>query len=140
MNAESKNGITVEEAATRLQQLAQRSRAPMQLVIPYETGRVMIGGTPSKPVFDFKPGFDWDKGKVFVDIGERLSAPSTEWENDRELLRRAVDTIGIIALQVRKERVSSDDKLRAIAKTLANFSTRVSSPDAAVIATDAQVG
>lgn len=126
MSTDAKEGMTAEAAGERLLEIASSARGPLRLVMPYETSRVTIGGTPYKPVYGFTRGFDWDTGKVFVDIGPRLRAPTPELENDRQLLRRAVDTIGAIALQMRDNRVSPDDKLKAIADTLALFNTRTS--------------
>jgi hypothetical protein len=114
------DGMTVEQAVERLQVLASRSRRVQRLCVPYDPGFMTVGGTPAKLVRAIYPGIDWDASKMFVDLGERLKAPSDEQEKLRQELHRATNALGFVALAL-SSALPADAKLKAIKQTMDGY-------------------
>ncbi|RKP44766.1 hypothetical protein [Pararobbsia silviterrae] len=108
--------MSVAEASERLAAIAARARARREtrLVVPFDPGFASVGGTPAKNVVSIHEGFDWDAGKVFIEVGTpRLFAPTDAQERLRKTLERAQNTIACIGFALRS-RASADGKLRIV--------------------------
>lgn len=118
-----KEGLPVDDAIAQLSHLATGTDAPLRLVLPYESGVALAGATPFKPLLGFTQGVNFDHGKVFLEVGARMRAPSAELAREAETLQRSVNALGAIGLILRNRGATDEDKLRAIGQHVAAFST-----------------
>lgn len=123
LSADPKDGMPVEAALEQLHRLSAGAHAPLKLVLPYESGFAMAGARPFKPVIGFHAGFDWDYGKIFVDVGVQMRAPSVELDQEAATLARAVGALGEIGLVLRNTRLTNEQKLRSIDAKISGFRT-----------------
>lgn len=119
-----KEGLPVGEAIAQLSHIASNADVPPRLVLPYESGIALAGATPFKPLLGFTQGSNFDHGKIFLEVGTRMRAPTAELAREAEALQRSVDALGAIGLILRNRRTSESDKLAAIAQHVAAFSTK----------------
>ncbi|KVV40902.1 hypothetical protein WT27_13330 [Burkholderia territorii] len=120
-NVREDAGLTLSDAIARLERIASRSREEKILAIAYDPGVVKVGSTPSKPIRSIYEGTDFDRNRVFLDVGQRLAAPTTEFEIAKEALRRANDAIGFIQLALNKRTLTPEAKIAAIAATVKSY-------------------
>lgn len=114
-------GLTLSDAIARLERIASRSRGEKTLAIAYDPGVLTVGPTPSKPIRSIYQGIDFDRNRVFVDVGQRLAAPTTEFEMAKEALRRANDAIGFILLALNKRSLTPEARIAAITATVKSY-------------------
>jgi hypothetical protein len=101
MSTDGKESITVEQAVERLSKIAERARGPLKLGVPYNPGFPTMGPSPVKRVISIHEGFDWNKGTVFLDLGERLFATGPDQEKLQQSIKTASDAIGWIGVTLR---------------------------------------
>ncbi|WP_227461632.1 hypothetical protein [Cupriavidus pauculus] len=107
--------MKLAEAIERLERIHAHDRRDSILVVPFNPGFVTVGGRPHKPVKSINPGFDWDSGKVFLELeGGVLMAPSEDIEKLRGHVRRYTEALGRIALALTNSGLPPDAKLKAI--------------------------
>ena len=124
MEENGNHGLTVEQAVAHLAAISGRSDRPLRLVVPYESGQVLIGAKPAVAIESFTPGIDWDHGKVFANPVHRIRGPVLELEQEQQLVRRAVNAIGSIASTMRNDRICQAEKLRLVAEAVARFNSK----------------
>jgi hypothetical protein len=137
MDNDALQGLTVEEAVAHLSAITSRTSTPLRLVVPYEPGPVLIGAKPAVPILNFAMGTDWDHGKVFANTIHKIRGPVVDLEKEQQLMRRAVNAIGAIAMHMRNDRISQEEKLRLVSETISRFNSK-SEPTVPAVPSDEQ--
>ncbi|WP_454056842.1 hypothetical protein [Cupriavidus sp. Marseille-Q8015] len=107
--------MKLPEAIERLERIHAHDRRDSILAVAYDPGFVTVGGRPFKPVASINPGFDWDSGKVFLELeGGRLMAPSEDIEKLRAHVRKYTEAMGRIHLVLTNSGLPPEAKLKAI--------------------------
>ncbi|MDF3833261.1 hypothetical protein P3W85_09925 [Cupriavidus basilensis] len=127
---DSRQPLQLTDAILMLEQIRVISRHDSILAIAYDPGYAVAGGRPFKPVVAIHPGFDWDAGRVFLDVGPKLMAPNEDLQRLKALVRDYAETIGYVSLALRDTQLGAEAKLQAIDRTIASLvqPTAVSSP------------
>ncbi|QYY33695.1 hypothetical protein K2O51_31100 (plasmid) [Cupriavidus pinatubonensis] len=103
--------MKLAEAIERLERIHAHDRRDSLLVVPFDPGYATAGGRPYKPVEAINPGFDWDAGKVFIELDVKLMAPNEELE--RLTFRRYQNAMGRIGLALNSA-LPPEAKLQAV--------------------------
>ena len=81
-------GMTVSELAAALQAMEVRGEGRSRVLIPFDRVMETIGGIPARAVAGAHVGFDWDKGRVFLEVEERrLTEPADDQQAFKRELR-----------------------------------------------------
>lgn len=98
--------LTVDQLRARLDEISASGHGDCPVLLPYDPGYATIGSRPTQPLTGLSVGFDWDHGKVHLDVPARVGVV------DRELRSRAdrLDNL-MLRLLLDLQRLGSDQSV-----------------------------
>lgn len=126
-----KPGMTVTRAIEELQRILEthRSGEDLCLAVPYESSVETLGARCSTPVAGFNPGFDWDRGKVFVSTEQALGEPvELDKSRRRELYLLRCEVLWNLPRILSQDGLTETQKLKVIEQSLSVVQQKLSPP------------
>lgn len=77
-----------------------------------------VGGQPVFNVVGVHTGFDWDQGKIFLELEHPVQAADDEFDRERAVSRELSETIGFLYLALPHKHATAAQKLDAVVRTL----------------------
>ena len=118
---DDKKPITVGEFMKRCEQRgrpAYRDYGETELVVRRHQLSGGMGGQPVFHVVGLYDGFDWDDGKLFLELDFPVQAADAEFERERSVSRELSETIGFLYLALTHKHATAEQKLDAVVRTL----------------------
>lgn len=103
---------------TEIPERAGRRAGETKLVVRRHALGGGIGATPIFNVVGLYNGFDWDDGKLFLDLDFPVHAAGDEFERERAMSREMSETLGFIYLALTRRGDTPEQKIRNIVSTL----------------------
>lgn len=119
-----KEGVGVSTLIGMLRKVEAQGAGECQAVVACDRGVVPIGPHPSVPVTGVHAGIDWDRGRVFVDVGQRVAVAGPEFDRVKKSYRITSETIGWIGLAIQNRGLSSSEKLLRVESAVGRLRQR----------------
>lgn len=91
--------LTVDQLRARLDEVSAAGHGDCPVLLPYDPGHATIGSRPTQPVTGLSVGFDWDNGKVMLDVPARVGVVDIEL---RSRLDRMSNLLGNLLLGIQR--------------------------------------
>jgi hypothetical protein len=109
-------GLTVDELCAQLTEISQAGGGTQKAYVPYKPGTPTIGPSAAMPVVKAATGFDWNRGRVFIQTAKILGDDDDSLERLRKKAQQLSNKHYLAQRVLKNDALTDSERVQALRK------------------------